>query len=415
MRGRSRVPLLRLYLFGLVAMRPGVVALQQRLGGDEALQRAEAAAAALQTYYSRFKLNNMWGVGWWHDANNVEALAGLMQVGGANHSAQYDDVLHSVYVRQGAIAIEGSGSTDDVGWWGLAWARAFEKTGLPEYLEQAALCFAHMTKSWDDDACAGGLWWSRKKSYKNAITNELFLALAVRLHTLNATLPPPLSPSPSRSPSPSQPTTTTFLQWAQKEWRWFESSGMINAAHMVNDGLNHNNSTQSCNNNGGQTYTYNQGVILGGLAWLYEAQLSTPGGSRNDTLLRVASNVADATIAGKRWPDGVLMEECDVDASCNDDSKSFKGIFVRYLRILADSLLRAGSIAAGGDPVWLAKAASYRAWLTVNAESLWDRDRTSEPLTFGPSWEATVAGKLKHLSVPTRSALDLLLTQVDSL
>ena len=47
--------------------------------------------------------------------------------------------------------------------------------------------------------------------------------------------------------------------WAAKEWAWFKESGMINAGSLVNDGLG-----RDCKKNGRRTYTYNQGVILGG-------------------------------------------------------------------------------------------------------------------------------------------------------
>jgi predicted alpha-1,6-mannanase (GH76 family) len=77
--------------------------------------------------------------------------------------------------------------------------------------------------------------------YKNAITNELFLTLAVLLH--------------QRNPAGG------YLTWAQREWDWFSSAGLIGPDGLVNDGL-----TAACQNNGGTTWTYNQGVILGGLA-----------------------------------------------------------------------------------------------------------------------------------------------------
>lgn len=40
---------------------------------------------------------------------------------------------------------------------------------------------------------------------------------------------------------------------------------MINSESLINDGL-----TSDCKNNGGLTWTYNQGVILGGLANLHK-------------------------------------------------------------------------------------------------------------------------------------------------
>src|ERR1035441_5202204 len=53
--------------------------------------------------------------------------------------------------------------------------------GGSRYLDAARTIFAHNVAGWDD-TCRGGLWWNETKTYKNAITNELFLTLAARLH-----------------------------------------------------------------------------------------------------------------------------------------------------------------------------------------------------------------------------------------
>ena len=78
---------------------------------------------------------------------------------------------------------------------------------------------------------ADGIWWSTNKGYKNAIANELFFATAAKLGK---------------------------KEWAAKIWKWFSSSGMINNQSLINDGLG-----KDCRNNGRNTYTYNQGVVLG--------------------------------------------------------------------------------------------------------------------------------------------------------
>ena len=70
---------------------------------------------------------------------------------------------------------------------------------------------------------------------------------------------------------------------------------MINAEALVNDGLD-----AACRNNRQTTWTYNQGVLLGGLASLYRA-------TRNATLLEVAGHTANATIA-RLSPDGVSSQ-----------------------------------------------------------------------------------------------------------
>jgi predicted alpha-1,6-mannanase (GH76 family) len=72
-----------------------------------------------------------------------------------------------------------------------------------EYLDMARGLFAGMAAGWDD-ACGGGLWWTRRRTYKNAIPNELFLLIAGRLHQ-----------------RPAGATVGGYLDWALREWQWF--------------------------------------------------------------------------------------------------------------------------------------------------------------------------------------------------
>lgn len=74
----------------------------------------------------------------------------------------------------------------------------------------------------------GGIYWDKKKSYTNAIANELYLAVAASLA--------------NRMPSADK---AYYLDIANKQWEWFKNSGMINGDNLINDGLNDN-----CQNNG---------------------------------------------------------------------------------------------------------------------------------------------------------------------
>ena len=94
-----------------------------------------------------------------------------------------------------------------------------------------------------------------------------------------------------------------------------EGRGVIRA---VNDGI-----TLACQNNGATTWTYNQGVILGGLAALSEIT-----GDRD--YLTQGEAIAAAALRGLA-PGGILAEPCESGATCNEDQAQFKGIFVRYL------------------------------------------------------------------------------------
>ena len=51
-----------------------------------------------------------------------------------------------------------------------------------QYLDAARTIFARNLGGWDE-VCGGGLWWNTERTYKNAITNELFITLAAQLHS----------------------------------------------------------------------------------------------------------------------------------------------------------------------------------------------------------------------------------------
>jgi hypothetical protein len=198
---------------------------------------------------------------------------------------------------------------DDEAWWANAWVRAFDLTGDPRYLAMAKTVFTDMIGGWDT-VCNGGVWWTHTRTtFKNAITNELFLLLAASLH--------------NRTPNDAGPGS--YLDWATREWTWFSQTGMINTAHLVNDGL-----TNNCRNNNATTWTYNQGVILGGLVELFKAT-----GDMN--YIAQAEAIADAAITSTRLvtAGGVLHEPCAA-AGCDDNQVNFKGTFVRNLARLHD-------------------------------------------------------------------------------
>jgi predicted alpha-1,6-mannanase (GH76 family) len=157
-----------------------------------------------------------------------------------------------------------------------------------------------MQRGWGG-ICAGGIWWNKERRYKNAIANALFLKVGAELHRRGF----------------------DGLGWARRSWSWFSRSGLINERHLVNDGL-----TPDCRKNGGITWTYNQGVVIGGLVALSSIE-------GDPSLLSIARQIADATIATLSNEDGILVEPGEPDLG--NDGPQFKGIFVRYLHELYDA------------------------------------------------------------------------------
>jgi predicted alpha-1,6-mannanase (GH76 family) len=320
---------------------------------------AAAAAAALQRWYSP-RTGRWHTTGWWNAANALTAVTGYTR--GTGDQA-YLGVIQATFGaaqrwyrcgRRGFV----NKFFDDNGWWALAWVAAYDLTRDRRYLETAQAIFAHNTGGWDG-TCGGGLWWNTDRRYKNAITSELFLALAARLAQ---------RASQGRE-------HREYLDWALRTWEWLRDSGMIGPDGLVNDGL-----TAGCANNGGTTWTYNQGVVLGGLAALCEL-------TGDQGYLRAGEHIADAALRGLAGPAGILAEPCE-PSGCDGDHTQFKGIFVRYLHDFQQ--LR-------GKP-------AYRAFILANADSAWHRARNPAG-QFGLCW----AGPFDKADASRQSsALDLL-------
>src|ERR1051325_8362413 len=207
------------------------------MSGDDFNANTAAGVAALQKWYNSSGLWN--SAGWWNPANCVEAIENQIV---ANNDLSFLATLRNTF------DLNSSGNFlnnyyDDEGWWVNAWIRAYDISGDKRYLSMAKTIFADMTNGWGNP-CAGGIWWDKARTYKNAIANELFMLAAIRLHQR----------------TPGDGGTGSYLYWATNEWAWFKASGMINPQNLVNDGL-----TSGCQNNGNSTWTYNQGVIIGAL------------------------------------------------------------------------------------------------------------------------------------------------------
>jgi len=288
--------------------------------------RAAACAAALQRWYRPRR--GLWSsAGWWNSANALTALVDYMSITG---DRAYLPVLASTFNRARRRRGFVNDFYDDCGWWGLAWLAAHELTQDADYLLAAGEIFRYMTSGWDDP----GMWWTTRRDYKNAITNELFGLLAVRLHFFTE--------------------RRDYLSWAQREWQWFAASGMINPSSLVNDGL-----TPSGENNGGTTWTYNQGVVLGFLAGLHAV-------SGSAECLDAGSAIAQAALSSLTSDDGVLTEP----GTPSRDTVQFKGIFLRNLRIFA----------AATDIL------GYRDFVLANATAAWDLAR-NDANEFGYRWQ----------------------------
>lgn len=285
----------------------------------------------------------------------------------------YDDFVNEFY--------------DDEGWWALALIRAYDAAGDQEYLDAAVDIFRDM-QTGQGGPCGGGIFWNKERAYVNAITNELYLSVAASL----------------ANRIPQEPS---YLDVARAQWRWFDGSGLINSHGLINDGLD-----GGCRNNGLQTWSYNQGVILGGLV---ELAIATGDTTLTDKATRIARSAIEALAGAVDRDDGgddgdgdgdgdsdsdgdgdgVLAEtdRCELRSGhCGRDGQTFKGVFVRNLRYLHE----------------VAPQDEFRDFILRNADSIWAHDRNDRDM-LGVSWKGPY---VDATGATQSSALDVIVAAI---
>uniref|UniRef100_A0A914XTJ0 Glycoside hydrolase family 76 protein n=1 Tax=Plectus sambesii TaxID=2011161 RepID=A0A914XTJ0_9BILA len=300
-------------------------------------QRAAALVTTLNTnWYSSdlrqwTKLNGD-PLGVWHTWNGLEAMIDYSNYSG---DSNFDKMSFDVAGNFVLLAQAMSYYDDDALWAGIALVKAYRKSPSVFYITGAKGVFDELVGYWDSK-CNGGVWWSHEKTYKNAITNELFLMLAIDLY--------------------EETGDVNYYNWAIREYNWFLASGMLNSDNLINDGL-----TDQCVTNNGTTWTYNQGVILGGLAGL--ARIN-PGNA--STYLNLADKIVRAVAAHLTMNSSegkAILKESVVDG---EDGEQFKGIFMRYLAQL---------IAVTTDA---SRKAAYAQLILDSADYVWNNAKNNQ-------------------------------------
>jgi predicted alpha-1,6-mannanase (GH76 family) len=304
--------------------------------GRPANDRAAAAADALMYDYDQTAA--WWRSSWWNSAVALTTLMDWMKRTGrtdylwiVDRTFEVNRVAMPAGVKSGDPLLGNftSRAIDDAEWWAIAWIQAYDLTRDAKYLNMSVTIANYVQGFWDN-SCGGGVYWDAERTYKNAVTNGLYIRIAASLHNRVA-------------------GDTTWLNRATAGWNWFNNSGMINGQGLVNDGLNSGN----CTNNNGTVWTYNQGLAFGAPLELYRA-------NGDAALLTRARQIADAAMNSSTLTvNGILTESCDGASNCDDNQKQFKGIFMRYIMELADTT----------------GVATYRTYAQRQADSLWSTDR----------------------------------------
>lgn len=261
---------------------------------------------------------------------------------------------------------------DDIMWWSISCTRAYKITKNKRYLKQAKDSFDFVYKNFCDDKLGCGIWWTSDRESKNSCIEGPTVIAAVRLSEL------------LRDPS--------YFEKAKSIYQW-QKSTLTDGAGKVFDSLrytppstnsnsttNNTSNTSDRNSNPLATFslTYNQGTYIGASVLLYLK-------AKDASYLAKAKKTADWTrthlCTGK---DQILRNENQGDGG------AFKGIFVRYMKLL---------VRDGG-------CKEYLPWMQMNADTAWQNRRLSDNI-MGPDWSAPTGRKIQ--SQTAASAVSLLL------
>lgn len=260
------------------------------------------------------------------------------------------------------------------------------------------------------------IWSPYVAPYKNAITNQLFIAASVAMYLYfpgdSNPSPFPLmsEPNQERLP-PAKAHDGRYLENAIRGYRWLQDSGMKNEQGLYVDGFHirgwrggkgGSNGTEKCDLRDETVYTYNQGVILSGLRGLWIATGCLSYLQDGHELIRhviMATGWHEHDTAERKWRwaglgrDGVLEDGCDWSGACSQNAQTFKGIFFHHFTAFC-APLGMEDVGNRGERPWLGdedvialhqqSCDGYGAWVEWNAKAAEvTRDEDGE---FGQWW-----------------------------
>ncbi|EMC97064.1 glycoside hydrolase family 76 protein [Baudoinia panamericana UAMH 10762] len=311
-------------------------------------------STGLWQYYD--SSSDQWTQLWWQSANILTTIGDLGEVDPnfLNQTKQiYKEVFSPARAYNGGNWI--NGYYDDEGWWALAWIKAWDRTNNGTYLKAAENIFTNLLTGLN--ATCGGQWWDKTKQHNNAINNELFLAVGAALAN---------RVSGKKS---------YYTKYAVAQANWFLNAGLQTKNNTFHDGF----AVSDCSAEG-TVFTYNQGVILGGLVGLYRS-------TGNSTWLDHAETIATGAVNSLVDSNGIMTETGEYPTS-DLTASQFKGVLARNLAYLYK----------------YRKNAAYKTILTKSADSIWSNARSSDG-QLASNWQ----GPVSSFSPPAQgSALDCL-------
>ncbi|KAF7852950.1 hypothetical protein EAF04_010827 [Stromatinia cepivora] len=302
----------------------------------------------------------------------------------------------------------------------------YGKQYKPAFAHRARLFWELASQGWDTTLCGGGMIWSPYLlPYKNAITNELYIAASISMYLY---FPGDSNQSPFIHSNPTYPPRDPkYLQAAVDAYKWLNSSNMTDLQGLYVDGYHISNLSAGdntrCDSRNEMVYTYNQGVLLTGQRGLYDATAARSYLEDGHKLIYDVINATGydlkhdivispppkngSTLA--KWfglgRNGILEEACDSGGSCSQDGQTFKGIFFHHLTAFCSDLPK---IPIAGteeslklDREWHSgKCSKYASWIRRNAEAA--LNTKDEEGRFGMWWGAPAANHSLNDDTPNQ-------------
>jgi hypothetical protein len=323
--------------------------------------------------------------------------------------SQYYTEMQTFFGSEDTTQIFGA-AYDDAQWVVLEWLEAIRfineydaysngsrsQDDIRRFAHRAHVFYNIVQNEFDTSLCGGGITWNPAlQPYKNAITNELFMASSIAMYLY---FPGDYNTDPYPSANYSSVTNTTlpplpfvqphdplFLDNAIKEYEWFKTQNFTNEQGLIVDGFHISENQTTCDQRNEMVYSYNQGVILSGLRGLWEAtndpQYLSDGYGLIDTVVHATGwNAQDASDASQ-WAglgrNGIMEDYCDAPANCSQDAQIFKGIYFQHLSVFCEPLPTTTPLVEGVTmlaDIELATAHvrncdAYTKWVTHNANA----------------------------------------------
>ena len=208
---------------------------------------------------------------------------------------------------------------DDQGFWGMTAMLAAEYVfpdptdDEPQWLGLVMAVYNGFVGRWDKDHCGGGLRWQVYNvnvgwNYKNSVSNGCFFNIASRLARYTG--------------------NDTYATWAEKVWDWEVSMELISPDWRLRDGVTIQGDEPCQNDRDPTEWTYNSGIWLHGASIMWDY-------TKDDKWRERTEGILDYGLTYFAKNSVIYERRCEEHDICDDDQRSFKGYYLRWLAAVA--------------------------------------------------------------------------------